>query len=244
MGYIIDITGRKIGTWTVIRRNGTMPCRAPLWLCRCMCGREVTLRGANLRKNYVPVCECQASVADNEIWRDIEGYKDYYRVSRHGEVKSLQRTVVTSTGQTQTMREKLLSLTDGSHGYLGCVLCRNGVTNTVLVHHLVAKEFIGDRPANHIVHHKDGDKHNNTLDNLEYKFELDHVSDHNRGHIRNKRILTDDQVISIYKLAHQGGMTQDKIGEMFGVRFWMVSAIKNKTTRAELTDTVDLEEKA
>jgi hypothetical protein len=58
MSKLIDITGQKFGRWTVLRRNETKPYRKSTWLCKCECGKEVTVRGTNLRHGTSSSCGC------------------------------------------------------------------------------------------------------------------------------------------------------------------------------------------
>ena len=233
MSRAIDLVGKKVGTWTIVRRNGSASARQPLWLCRCDCGRESVLWGEKIRKGYAPVCNCEVNAVETKEWKNIPGYEGHYQVSINGQVKSMRRTTIGASGVTQTMKEKNLALTASSHGYLGCVLCRGGKTKSVLVHHLVALVFIGPRPDNHVIHHIDRNRHNNAAWNLKYKLDIDHASDHGRGRA-GKRKLTDEQVLQVFELAHKGEKTQEDIGKMFGIGFRMVSAIKNGTKRSEL----------
>ena len=48
---MIDMAGRTIGFLTVLRENGRDESGRTLWLCRCRCGREVTLDGSCLRRH-------------------------------------------------------------------------------------------------------------------------------------------------------------------------------------------------
>ena len=52
MGTLIDLTGRKIGRLTVLKRVGSDKNKKALWLCRCECGNEkVICSNTLLRKN-------------------------------------------------------------------------------------------------------------------------------------------------------------------------------------------------
>src|SRR5574344_428340 len=43
-----------------------------------------------------------------EIWKDIQGYENYYQVSNLGNVKSLKRTIIRKNGRPYTEKEKIL----------------------------------------------------------------------------------------------------------------------------------------
>ncbi len=53
---IIDLTGRKFGYLTVLKRLGAST--KPQWLCRCDCGNLTVKRGHNLRRGAVKSCGC------------------------------------------------------------------------------------------------------------------------------------------------------------------------------------------
>jgi len=56
MSPLIDLTGKKFGKLTVIRReNGG---RRPTWLCRCDCGNFVTVLSEHLRYDRTKSCGC------------------------------------------------------------------------------------------------------------------------------------------------------------------------------------------
>jgi hypothetical protein len=61
MSVLIDLTGKKFGRLTVLRREGS--CRsgsgsAPLWVCRCACKKEIEVRGSSLRNGDTRSCGC------------------------------------------------------------------------------------------------------------------------------------------------------------------------------------------
>lgn len=59
MPKFIDITGKKYGSLTVLRRSGTKNGQA-LWVCRCDCGTEKEVESYLLRKGLVKTCGCGA----------------------------------------------------------------------------------------------------------------------------------------------------------------------------------------
>lgn len=57
----INMTGRRIGRWLVLRMSAERDPKYPTiryWECRCECGREATLCGASLRKGRTQSCGC------------------------------------------------------------------------------------------------------------------------------------------------------------------------------------------
>ena len=59
---IVDLVGFPFGRLTVIKRAGSRKTpngtNQALWLCKCLCGREVTVRGSNLRSGHSQSCGC------------------------------------------------------------------------------------------------------------------------------------------------------------------------------------------
>jgi hypothetical protein len=92
-----------------------------------------------------------------EIWRDIENYGGLYKVSNYGEIKSLKRG-----------KEKILKPSISTSGYLQVVLCDNAKTKSYFVHKLVASAFIENKGNYKEINHKDENKLNNSVDNLEW----------------------------------------------------------------------------
>ena len=94
-----------------------------------------------------------------EIWKDIAGYEGKYQVSNLGRVKSLH--------YNKTNKERLLTLGD-FRGYLHVGLSKYSHKKMFYIHRLVAQAFI-ENPYNFPqVNHKDEDKTNNCVDNLEW----------------------------------------------------------------------------
>ena len=108
-----------------------------------------------------------------EIWMDCYGYEGLYQVSNMGRLWSV-RTQRTFTGSV------------GKDGYVKTTLTAvNGKKKTEKVHRLVALSFLGkpEDPNKTQVNHKDENKTNNCLDNLEWMTPFENV---NYG-TRNKR---------------------------------------------------------
>lgn len=56
--HIIDLTGQKIGYWTVLEQAGTNVRQSTLWRCRCKCGNEKIVVGILLRGGKSFSCGC------------------------------------------------------------------------------------------------------------------------------------------------------------------------------------------
>ena len=104
----------------------------------------------------------------SEEWRSIECYEGLYEVSNTGRVRSVDRYVKYSNGQIHLHKGKVLSPVKSNLGYLLVSLCCNGKYKSISVHRLVAQAFIENPDNLPEINHKDEDKTNNSVDNLEF----------------------------------------------------------------------------
>ena len=105
-----------------------------------------------------------------EEWRDIPGYEGAYQISSEGRVRSLDRIVERKDGSRQLRKGRNLSPHKNKDGYMTVKLTRR---NTVRVHTLVARAFLPNPEGLTEVNHRDFDRSNNHVENLEW---IDHPS--------------------------------------------------------------------
>lgn len=89
-----------------------------------------------------------------EKWKTIDGFEGIYQISNYGGVRTLR------------MGGKIMIPEKTRKGYLRVSLWKEGVRTRVLVHRLVAEAFIGKSDLR--VNHKDLNKGNNHVRNLEF----------------------------------------------------------------------------
>ena len=94
---------------------------------------------------------------EEEIWCPIKGFEGLYEVSDKGRVKSIGYG-----------KEKILKPFSNKDGYLQVGLRKNRGRKNWLVHRLVAKTFIPNPDNLPEVNHKDEDKTNNSVQNLDW----------------------------------------------------------------------------
>jgi len=124
-----------------------------------------------------------------EIWKEVKDYEGLYWVSNIGRVKS---------------KRKVLKPTKGE--YLKVGLSKNGIQRTYTIHRLVAQAFIPNKHNYKCVNHKDENKHNNNLTNLEWCSNLYNI---NYGK-RNEKVSKNQ---SKYKI-----IQKDKYGNI--IKIW------------------------
>jgi len=97
----------------------------------------------------------------NEVWKDVVGYEGLYEVSNSGKVRMLRN------GNSHYMAEKRCQ--KNNKGYLTTMLSnKDRSRKRWLVHRLVAIAFLPNPNNYPYINHKDENKENNSVDNLEW----------------------------------------------------------------------------
>lgn len=107
-----------------------------------------------------------------ETWRAIPGYEGCYEVSDLGNVRSLDREIVSKSGQRYAVRGRIIQ--PGFRGYVQSykyvALWRNKKRTTMYVHRAVLLAFVGPpEPGQEASHEPDPDPSNCRLDNLRWR---------------------------------------------------------------------------
>lgn len=153
---------------------------------------------------------------DNELkeeWREYNGYK------------------ISNFGKVINKKGKVLSTNVDMHGYVTTSITDYGGGRIKGMHRIVATMFIPNPNNLPEVNHKDGNKENNRVDNLEWctkKENMQHRSDVlgcmvGTDNPTNK--LTDEQVIEIYNLCKDTNMLYKDIADMYNIVPSQVSLI-------------------
>lgn len=101
---------------------------------------------------------------DNEVWKPVPNYVGVYEISNKGRLRGLPRTDCRGR-----FRHGVMFIPGRmSGGYAGVSLSKDGRQRSVLLHQVVARAFLGPVPRGKEVNHKDGDKMNGSVENLEY----------------------------------------------------------------------------
>jgi NUMOD4 motif/HNH endonuclease len=120
-----------------------------------------------------------------EHWLPIPRWEDYYEVSDHGRVRSVDRRVSNGTRR----KGRVLKPSPNRTGHLQVRLAGKGHDKYRSVHSLVMLAFVGPRPtAAHDVCHYDGNPGNNHLSNLRYDTKRNNQLDNVR-HGKNVQAL-------------------------------------------------------
>lgn len=167
-----------------------------------------------------------------EIWKDVVGYEGLYEVSNQGRVRS----------HHPSQRRKTEFLCGGNiRGYRMVMLAKGDGTKpkSALIHRLVAIAFLGAPPNVHrpTVNHKNLDKADNRVENLEWLSQADNcrhaapLIPHQKGMEKKNRKLNEEQVrsiraryipnvISLMRLAVEFGVSEQTIHAIIHRKKW------------------------
>lgn len=171
----------------------------------------------------------------DEIWRAVVGFEEYYEVSSVGRVRSLERTGW-HEGRWGSLLMKfparVMSIGVTTNGYRYLKLKQpSAKPKHCLVHRLVMAAHVGPAEVGMQVNHKDGDKANNSVENLEYCTPLENlrhcidVLGKKRGESMTSKVTEDDvrrirgDVRSLKNIARDYGVTLQAI--------WLIKHRKN-----------------
>jgi hypothetical protein len=105
------------------------------------------------------------------VRKPVKEYEGYYEVDQFGRVFSVDRVVLVNDNGRQynkPLKAKQMKQSVHTKGYKTVALTKDGKTKTMFVHRIVAEAFISNNDNLPMVNHKDEDKTNNFVENLEW----------------------------------------------------------------------------
>lgn len=172
-----------------------------------------------------------------EVFREVEEFKDYL-ISNVGRVKTKSRKVrfvhaVTGEEHFRLTEERFLKVhMNHLTGYKFVQLYKDKKMFNRVLHRLVAAAFLNKDDISDCVNHKDGNKHNNTVENLEW-----YTNSYNHEHAtvtglkaRGSEVGTsklNDKMVHAIKWFLNKGISRREISQAFKVSRPTISLIAN-----------------
>lgn len=154
-----------------------------------------------------------------EIWKDVVGYEELYKVSNLGRIKSLGFRI---NNPINYGKEKILKPNTCKLGYMYVGLTKNRILKSLKIHRLVAMAFMPNPENKPQVNHINGIKSDNCIGNLEWNTAKENMMHAVRTGLKKGVIgcrngfskLTEDQVIEIRSIKN---VSQYEIAKQYNV---------------------------
>lgn len=171
-------------------------------------------------------------IINGEIWKPVKGYEYYYEISNLGRLVSLDYR---GNGYRQLLKTNI-----NKNGYEQVRLNVNKIGKNKKIHRLVAEAFLPNPKNKKCVNHKDSNRFNNVVNNLEWSTHSENtIHGFKNGFIyrlsgensKNSK-LNNKKVIEIYisKKSHR------ELAKQFGVTKSSITSIKSKKTWKKITE--------
>lgn len=119
---------------------------------------------------------CSKNGGENmEVWKDVPGYDGNYEASNKGRLRSKNRTIYYKDGRVRKHNGRMMEGTLTPNGYMQVSLSKNSKRVSTSLHRIVAHTFLGEPEKDYVVNHKDGNRTNNVVENLEWVTQRENV---------------------------------------------------------------------
>jgi hypothetical protein len=150
-----------------------------------------------------------------EVWKTLV-FNDGYEVSNKGNLRSLDRMITNSIGVSRCYKGLPIKYKPDKNGYFIYKFLVDGKYKHYKIHRLIAELFIENPDNLPQINHKDGDKTNNNIGNLEWitnKYNLKHarLSGLNKGR-KGKKIIQLDLSGNLVKIWDSHKEASEKLG--------------------------------
>lgn len=171
---------------------------------------------------------------NNEQWKEIKGYEGIYQVSDTFKIRKISG-----------YKSGIMKSQKDHDGYFHIGLTKNKVRSNFLVHRLMMIAFISDPPLpNSEILHIDGNNQNNVLSNYRWGTHKENMEDKIKHGVNNgtdkhggsgnpAAKLKESDIAIIKEMYASGGISQNKIGIIYGVsQSCIYTVVNNKKWKA------------
>jgi hypothetical protein len=168
-----------------------------------------------------------------ENWKWIPEYENFYQASDKGRVRSVDRKVHTHNSDFQLKKGKVLSPAIDKLGYVNVALSKNNKLASYKVHRLVALAHIPNPLNLREINHKDCNKENNTVENLEWCTRIENLTHaiknklikYNYGDDHHNTLIKESEHEKIKKLYYTDGEPVKLICKKYKVHYTVIYRI-------------------
>jgi len=201
----------------------------------CYSKKKKKYRGDN------PVVTKLVTPLEGEYWVEINGWEGLHRISSFGRISSLCNSVrkIARPMKVEKILKPHLNSYTGYYAYVFSDWGRGGKDKRMNIHRVVALHFIPNPNNFPEVNHKDGNKINNKVDNLEWvtrEQNIQHGFKNNliktlSGEKAHNNVLSNEQVLFIYN--YKGNLRQ--MGRDLKIPYSSIAGIRNGTSWNSVT---------
>ena len=154
-----------------------------------------------------------------ENWYDVKGFEGTLQVTKSGKVRTKDRFVEYSPygkKRKQFCKGSVLNQAPDSKGALCVWFTHNKRNMSRRVHRLLALTFLPNPENKPQVNHKDGNRKNNHIDNLEWATQEENMYHAKINGLTNQPKINWEVAQEIIRRYDQGGITQKELAEEYG----------------------------
>lgn len=175
---------------------------------------------------------------DDEIWKPVKDYEDFYEVSNLGNIRTIERYVVLPTHKYLKKQKQLTQFTDGRGYYHVKLYNGEGKPKSLTTHRVVASTFHQNPDNLPEINHKDSNKLNNREDNLEWCTKSDNIkhaykfrdpSTYKGSGNKNSK-LTEANVLELREEYSKNKTPYRILADKYGVGITLIGYIINRNT--------------
>lgn len=152
-------------------------------------------------------------------WYDAKGFEDYIQVTKCGRVRTKYKEVIYFPyGKKRVLKclPRELKTSNDSKGALTVWFTYKKKNQSKRVHRLVAETFLPNPLNKKQVNHKDGNRENNNVDNLEWATQEENMNHAKINGLTNQPKINWETTKKIQKIYKEGKYNQYELAEMFG----------------------------
>lgn len=153
-----------------------------------------------------------------ENWKPVPDYELYYEISDLGRMRGISHAGRWKKGRI------VVSSFNGKYQFV--LLHFRGKRKRIYTHRLVAYVFIG--PSKMDINHKDGDRTNNQVSNLEYVTRSENMTHASRYRLLPRQVLDEDEVKQIRADYATGTCTYNSLAVKFNVTKSAINHVLNR----------------